>query len=87
MANVLPTFNPRIMQQTRAQSRGFTMDTAAIDVSGWETYKPVIAPLVWAWYDQHKNQKITKLFGIITITVSSFGIAEAVLTAIFGPRP
>jgi hypothetical protein len=60
---------------------------AAIDVNGWEEIKKIVAPYVWSWYDEHKDMKVTKLFGVYTIRVGSFGIAEMVITAIFGARP
>lgn len=58
-----------------------------IDINGWEEIKKVVAPYVWSWYDEHKDQKVTRLFGFYTVRVGSFGIAEAVITSIFGPRP
>lgn len=74
---------------TTASKMGLTSAVTAnqFDSAVWDKAKPMVAPMVWAWYDAHKDQKITTVFGFITITVSSFGIAEMVITAIFGARP
>lgn len=85
MKCALPTFNPQT-QPRLGTARGL-MATAQVDLKGWDTIKPMVAPFVWSYYDQHKDDKVTKLFGFYTVTVGSFGIAEMLLTAIFGPRP
>jgi hypothetical protein len=52
----------------------------------WEDIRYTLRPIVWRWYDEHKGQKITTLFKVYTVKISSFGIAEAVLTSVFGAR-
>lgn len=46
-----------------------------------------LAPVAWSWYDNHKGDSVKRLFGVYTVSIGSFGIAEAVLTFIVGPRP
>lgn len=53
----------------------------------WETLRQKLTPLAWAWYDAHKDQQVTKIFGVYTVRVGSFGIAEAIITNLLGPRP
>lgn len=84
----LNQFDPVSYRPVHRPSMGLTGDaaTASIDVSGWEKMKALVNPAVWAWYDAHKDLKVTKVFGFFTITYGSFGILEMALTAIFGPR-
>jgi hypothetical protein len=85
-ATELQAFSPTDHAES-AQRMGLTSTAAnQFDSKVWDQAKPMVAPMVWAWYDAHKDQKITTVFGFITVTVSSFGIAEMVLTAIFGAR-
>jgi len=57
-----------------------------IEVALWETLKKKLNPVVYAWYDSHKDQKVTKILGIYTVTIGSFGIAVAIISHVFGPR-
>lgn len=82
-------FNP-MDHQSDTQMRGLmSTGTAATGLNSqdWERVKPQVAPYVWAWYDQHKDNKVATIMGVYRITVGSFRIAEMVITAIFGPRP
>ena len=76
-------FNPADHQR---QLGLLTTETSA-DAQAWESMRPKVAPLVWAWYDQHKDNRVATLGGFYRITVGSFHIAEMVITAIFGARP
>ena len=53
----------------------------------WNGVKPQLNPIVWKWYDAHKDQKVTTILKVYTVTIGSFGIAEAIITHLFGPRP
>lgn len=73
--------------QADVQASGVAANTTAVDPSAWESMKPKVAPYIWAWYDSHKDQKVATIGGFFPIRVSSFHIAEMVITAIVGPRP
>lgn len=79
----LNEFNPMDHQR----QLGLVGATDAADPQEWERLKRKVTPLVWSWYDQHKDDRIATLGGFYRITVSSFRITEMVLTAIFGARP
>lgn len=83
----LNSFNPMDHQRdTQVRSLVSTGAASGLDSQDWERVKPKIAPYVWAWYDQHKDDRIATILGVYRITVGSFHIAEMVLTAIFGTR-
>lgn len=82
----VPSFNPEEHADS-AQSLGLVANTASLDPAIWEQAKPMVAPMAWAWYDAHKDQKVAKIGGFYQVTIGSFGIAQMILTAIFGPRP
>lgn len=87
--STLNGFNP-MDHQSDIQMRGLmSTGTAAsgLNSQDWERVKPQVAPYVWAWYDQHKDNKVATILGVYRITVGSFRIAEMVITAIFGARP
>lgn len=80
------SFNPEEHTDS-AQKMGLVSSTASLNPEIWEQAKPMVAPMAWAWYDAHKNQKVAKIGGFYQVTIGSFGIAEMILTAIFGARP
>jgi hypothetical protein len=55
-----------------------------IEQTVWPSIKEKLNPIVWAWFDSNKNDKVTKIFGIYTVTVGSFGIVEFAIKEIFG---
>lgn len=57
---------------------------SSVERAVWPSIKEKLSPIVWAWYDVHRNDKVTKIFGIYTITISSFGVVKYALTEIFG---
>lgn len=59
----------------------------AIERGTWDVLKIKMLPYIWQWYDAHKNQKVTTILKVYTITIGSFGIAEAIITHLFGERP
>lgn len=84
--DALPAFDPNA-HQAGAQRLGLmSSSSTALNSQVWDQAKPMVAPMVWAWYDAHKDQKVAKIGGFFQVTVSSFGIAEMVITAIFGAR-
>jgi hypothetical protein len=58
-----------------------------VEAAVWPAIQTKLAPLVWGWFGNHRDDKVTKLFGVYTVTVSSFGLVEYALTEIFGPKP
>jgi hypothetical protein len=84
-ASHVPSFNPA--EHTESAQRLGLVSNVNLDPAVWEAAKPMVAPMAWAWYDSHKDQKVAKLGGFYQITIGSFGIAEMLLTAIFGSRP
>jgi hypothetical protein len=83
----VPPFNPDEHMMAASSGRHFVATTVKFDPALWERTKPMVAPMVWAWYESHKDQKVAKLGGFYQVTIGSFGIAEMVLAAVFGPRP
>lgn len=81
--DALPAFK---MEEHRSAALGLTSNVATVDPKIWDQSKQFVAPMVWAWYDAHKDQKVAKIGGFFQVTMSSFGIAEMVITAIFGAR-
>jgi hypothetical protein len=68
----------------------FTMPKAALNPAEQAVVDGLIsklAPYVWVWYEAHKDTKVTKIFGIYTVTIGSFGIAALIITQIFGSQP
>jgi len=57
-----------------------------IEETVWPVLREKFNPIVWKWYDANKDDKITKIFGIYTVTVGSFGIAAFVISRIIGDR-
>lgn len=57
-----------------------------LEKAGWEVAKVKLNPVAWAWYDEHKDLQVTKVLGFLTVRIGSFGIAEMVISSIFGPR-
>lgn len=72
------------------QMKAFTASTTSAlnstEQALWVVMKDKLRPVIWQWYDEHKDQKVTKIFGVYTVTIGSFGIAEAIITHIFGAR-
>jgi hypothetical protein len=58
-----------------------------IEAAVWPAIKEKLAPIVWGWYEVHQGDRVTKIAGFYTVTISSFGIVALALTEIFGPRP
>lgn len=58
----------------------------AIEQTIWNDIKPKLAPIAWAWFNEHKNDS-WKLFKFIPISVGSFGLVEFAITSLFGPDP
>ncbi len=58
-----------------------------VEKTVWPYLKEKLAPLAWNWYDNNKDDKITKIFGVYTVTVGSFGLVEFAIKEIFGDRP
>lgn len=81
----VPSFHPA-EHVGDAQKLGL-VKTAELNPAVWDATKTMVAPFVWAWYDAHKGQKVAKIGGVYQVTIGSFGIAEMLLTAIFGTRP
>jgi hypothetical protein len=79
--NSLPEFDPSAMAP-----KGLTSSVSTFDNGVWDKAKPMVAPMAWAYYDSHKSQKVASIGGFFTVTLGSFGIAEMLLTAIFGAR-
>ena len=59
----------------------------AVEETIWPDIKAKLAPIVWSWYSNHKDDKVTTLFKVYTVTVSSFGLVDYALTEIFGTAP
>lgn len=59
---------------------------STVERMSWDLLKVKLSPVVWAWYDQHKDMKITTILKVYTVTLSSFGIAEAIISHLFTPR-
>lgn len=55
-----------------------------VEQAVWPSIKEKLAPIVWGWYRNHQDDRVTKLFGVYTVTVSSFGLVNYALTEIFG---
>jgi len=70
------------------QMSAFTAgNLSAMEKAGWDLMKVKLTPVVWAWYDAHRDMKVTTIMKVYTVTLSSFGIAEAIIAHLFGPRP
>lgn len=82
----LPAFDPNAHQASAQRLGLMSASSTALNSQVWDQAKPMVAPMVWAWYDAHKDQKVAKIGGFYQVTLSSFGIAEMILTAIFGAR-
>jgi hypothetical protein len=57
-----------------------------IEAAVWPAIKEKLAPIVWGWYEVHQGDRVTKIAGFYTVTISSFGIVALALTEIFGAR-
>jgi len=87
ISRFIPTNYQHVAPAKSVAVAGDATAGSPITIADWAKVAALFGPMVWAWFDQHKNQKVTKLFGFFTITIGSFGIAEQVITSIFGPRP
>ena len=58
-----------------------------VEKTVWPYLKEKLNPIVWKWYEDNKDDKITSFLKIYTIRIGSFGIAEFVINHLFGPRP
>lgn len=56
---------------------------SSVEAVVWPSIKEKIRPLVWSWYNDHRDEKIKRVFGF-SVTVSSFGVVAFVLERIFG---
>lgn len=79
--DTLPAFDPGAIAP-----RGLTSSVSTFDNAVWDKARPMVSPMAWAYYDTHKNQKVASIGGFFTVTLGSFGIAEMLITAIFGAR-
>lgn len=56
-------------------------------VEGWDAIKTVLAPHVWEWFQNNKDVRIGRVFGMWPLYWGSFDLVKGAITAIFGDDP